>query len=251
MPDHNEKFSHAVTTLHDPLRETGCIAAWALDYAREGDPRVETLASPALTRMPDDNQVMVWFGMPTFETDRVRSATAPLLDLADVAAAMRLRDPADQRASLAAHAGARLMLGAALNMPPSRVRIHRGIHGKPLLQSDLHFSIAHTRAAVAVAVARRPVGIDIERKVPLPDMLAIAALMFASESRAALCSVEETSQPELFYRFWTLGEAFIKATGLGVFQGLDTFAFTPDGYPRLLRVTSEWGPADRWRFGFC
>ncbi len=176
----------------------------------------------------------------------------PLLDSSDVEAARRLRDPADQRASLAAHAGARLMLGAALNMSPSRVCIRRGIHGKPFLPGgNLHFSIAHTRVAVAVAVARRPVGIDIERKVPLADMLDIATIAFAPESRAALGSAEEGSKPDLFYRFWTLGEAFIKATGLGVFQGLDTFAFTPIGYPSLVRVTSDWGPADRWRFGCC
>jgi phosphopantetheinyl transferase len=199
--------------------------------------------------MPDEDQVLVWFGVPTFEIDVVRSATVPLLDSADVVAAMRLRDLADQRASLAAHAGARLMLGAALNLPPSRVQIRRGIHGKPLLLGDLHFSIAHTRAAVAVALARRPVGIDIEHKVPLPDMLAIATIAFAPESCEALGAAEQATQPELFYRFWTLGEAFIKATGLGVFQGLDTFSFTPFGHPRLLRVTSDWGPADRWRFG--
>jgi 4'-phosphopantetheinyl transferase len=175
----------------------------------------------------------------------------PFLDSADWAAAMRLRNPADQRASLAAHAGVRLMLGAALNIPPSQVRIHRGRHGKPLLLGNLHFSISHTRAAVAVALARHPVGIDIERNVPLPDMLALAAFAFAPEARMALESAPQKSQLELFYRFWTLGEAFIKATGLGVFQGLDTFAFTPVGHPRLVRVTPDWGPADRWRFGVC
>ena len=251
MSDHNDRFSHAVATSLHPRRETGCIAAWALDYARDGDPRIETLASPTLGRLPDENQIVVWFGVPTAETDTVRAATAPLLDSADLAAAMRLHNPADQRASLAAHAGARLMLGAALNVPPSQVRIHRGPRGKPLLHGNLHFSIAHTRAAVAVALARQPVGIDIERNLPLPDMLAIASIAFASEARAALESAEQKSQLELFYRFWTLGEAFIKATGLGVFQGLDTFAFTPVGHPRLIRVTSDWGPPDRWRFGCC
>ncbi len=61
MPDHNEKFSHAVITVRDPLRETGCVAAWALDYGRKGAPRIETLASAALARMPDEDEVMVWF----------------------------------------------------------------------------------------------------------------------------------------------------------------------------------------------
>jgi 4'-phosphopantetheinyl transferase len=139
-----------------------------------------------------------------------------------------------------------------MGIPPSRVQIHRGVHGKPLLdRDDLHFSLAHVRGAVAVALARRPAGIDIERKAALPDIDRIAATAFAPDSRMALDAVKGAARLDMFYRFWTLGEAFIKATGLGIFQGLDTFAFTPHGKPRLTRVNPQWGPAERWRFGFC
>jgi 4'-phosphopantetheinyl transferase len=248
----NDAFSRAVATIYNPVLETGCIAAWALDYAHRGDPRVEILASAALARLPDEDQVMVWLGATVSDTGAVRAAAAPLLDSEQEAAVMRLRDAADQRASLAAHAGVRLMLGAAMGVSPSSIRIHRGEHGKPLLEGgNLHFSLAHVRGAVAVALARRPVGIDIERKAALPDMGDIAATAFAPESCKALDAVEGEAQIEMFYRFWTLGEAFIKATGLGVFQGLDSFAFTPNGRPRLARVTPGWGSPDRWRFGLC
>jgi phosphopantetheinyl transferase len=144
------------------------------------------------------------------------------------------------------------MLGLAMGIPPSSVQIHRTVHGKPLLdRDDLHFSLAHARGAVAVALARRPAGIDIERKTALPDIDRIAATALAPDSRRALDAVKGAARLDLFYRFWTLGEAFIKATGLGLFQNLDSFAFTPNGEPRLTRVSSPWGPAERWRFGFC
>jgi 4'-phosphopantetheinyl transferase len=248
----NDTFSRAVATIYNPVLETGCIAAWALDYYHHGDPHVEILASAALARMPDEDQVMVWFGATDSDIGTVRAAAAPLLDPEEEVAAMRLRDGADQCASLAAHAAVRLMLGAATGVPPSSVRIHRGEHGKPLLVGgSLHFSLAHVRGAVAVALARRPVGIDIERKAALPDMDAIAATAFAPESYKAFDAVAGEVRTEMFYRFWTLGEAFIKATGLGVFQGLDSFAFTPNGPPRLTRVTPGWGSPKRWRFGFC
>ena len=95
---------------------------------------------------------MVWLGATDCDTSAVHAAAAPLLDPEEEAAVMRLRHAADQRASLAAHAGARLMLGAAMGVSPSSVRIHRGDHGKPLLEGgDLHFSLAHARDAVAVA----------------------------------------------------------------------------------------------------
>lgn len=72
---------------------------------------------------------------------------------------------------------------------------------------------------------------------------------FAREVCAALAAVPEKTETALFYRFWTLGEAYIKATGLGVSQGLKTFAFAADDPPRLSRATPGWGPPERWRFG--
>ena len=48
---------------------------------------------------------------------------------------------------------------------------------------------------------------------------------------------------------WTLGEAFIKATGEGVAQDLSSFAFTDHGAPALIRVSADWGPPERWCFG--
>jgi 4'-phosphopantetheinyl transferase len=246
----NDAFSRAVSTIYNPLREVGCVTAWALDYDHDSDPRAEILASAALARVPEEDQILIWLGAPNADISAVRAAAAPLLDPEEEVAAMRLHDAADQCASLAAHAGARIMLGAAIGVSPSRVRIRRGEYGKPLLDGGiLHFSLAHVRGAVAIALARRPVGIDIERKVVLPDINAIAATAFARESCKALDAAEGEARTEMFYRFWTLGEAFIKATGLGVFQGLDSFAFTPDGQPGLTRVTPGWGARERWRFG--
>ena len=54
----------------------------------------------------------------------------------------------------------------------------------------------------------------------------------------------------LFYRYWTLGEAFIKATGEGITQDLSSFAFTEEAVPALIRVSPGWGPIGRWRF-YC
>lgn len=252
MQELADAYSRVVPTFANPAAEAGCSAAWALDYAQNGDLRVEMLASAALARLPDHNQIMIWLGKTSSDVGSTHAAAAPLLLPEEQAAAMALHNPADRCASLAAHAALRLMLSGAMGITPLNIRIHRGVHGKPLLDCvDLHFSLAHVRGAVAVALARQPIGIDIERKAALPDMNMIAATAFAPESRTALDAVKSAARLDLFYRFWTLGEAFIKATGLGIFQGLDSFAFTPDGEPRLTRVGSPWGPVERWRFGFC
>ena len=165
---------------------------------------------------------MVWFGATNSDIGTVRAAAAPLLDREEEVAAMRLRDGADQCASLAAHAAVRLMLGAATGVAPSSVRIDLGEHGTPLLVGgSLHSSLAHVRGAVAVALARRPVGIDFERKAALPDMDAIAATAFAPELYKAFDAVEGEARTEMFYRFWTLGEAPLAWASFGVSTAAD------------------------------
>ena len=119
------------------------------------------------------------------------------------------------------------MLSAALGIRPVDVRIMRDPQGKPHLCTDqqvntpgrdLHFNISHTRGLVAVALAGRPVGIDVETPAEILDRDQVARLVFAPESLAALdASTTDDARNALFYRFWTLGEAF-KATGLGLAQ---------------------------------
>ena len=84
----------------------------------------------------------------------------------------------------------------------------------------------------------------------IDDLLSISDVVFAAEALVALANAaDRSSRTALFYRFWTLGEAFIKATGQGLGQGTKTFAFNTNDTPRLLRVNTEWGPAERWCFG--
>ena len=94
-------------------------------------------------------------------------------------------------------------------------------------------------------------GVDVERRRELPDLMAVARTIFAPEAYANLAArPERAARMALFYRYWTLGEAFIKATGEGIAQDLKSFAFTEEGVPALTRVSAVWGPARRWRF-YC
>jgi 4'-phosphopantetheinyl transferase len=82
-------------------------------------------------------------------------------------------------------------------------------------------------------------------------MMAVSRTAFAPEGHTALLARSGwAARRALFYRYWTLGEAFIKATGEGIAQDLTSFAFTEEGVPALTRVSGDWGPAGRWRF-YC
>jgi 4'-phosphopantetheinyl transferase len=180
-----------------------------------------------------------------------------ILDAATQARLARIADKQKLASVAIAHASLRLLLGAILDHPPNELSFGRGSRGKPYLVSprlapdeDLHFNLSHTQGAVAVALARQPVGVDIEMQRDLPDLLDIAETVFAPESVAALANTANGPQRRaLFYRHWTLGEALIKATGGGMSHDLKSFAFSSRGAPKLSRATGAFAHADQWAFG--
>ena len=169
-----------------------------------------------------------------------------------------LRTDQDQWSVAAARAAVRVLLSGYLDCPATDISFIRDERGKPCLDPRRHgkiahqlqFSISHTREVVAVAIARSRIGIDVEALIDLPDLMQVANMQFADEMLYELNAAEtDTERVEIFFRFWTLGEAFIKATGEGIAQGLKSFAFTSYGCPELTRVEKTWGPRGRWRFG--
>jgi 4'-phosphopantetheinyl transferase len=92
----------------------------------------------------------------------------------------------------------------------------------------LRFNISHTHGLVACAISH---GIDLGIDVEASDRaieLDIADRYFAPEEAALVRSAPADQGRCLFFRFWTLKEAFIKATGEGLSRPLASFAFTLD-----------------------
>jgi 4'-phosphopantetheinyl transferase len=247
-----------IRTVAGPPERSAHVAAWALDCGEAGVVRVSTLVRLAALppRPPKARELFLWFGAPSAaEWDDF----LPCLDRAERERAAKFHQAADRWCYAAAHAGLRTLLGTALGAAPTEIDFVFGPNGKPQLDPARHgagaaramqFNISHTRGLVAVAIAADAVGIDVECRKEMRDLVAVADRVFTTESRMALAeTAQEDARTAMFFRFWSLGEAFIKATGEGITQGFSTFAFTAHGAPRLLRVGDAWGPPARWRFG--
>ncbi len=227
--------------------------AWALERLATAPLTVHVASSLAIERRerPREDELILWFGVPD---PRQGPALLDWLSDEERARAARLRPDADRSTFAAAHAALRALLGPMVGCAPGALRFAAGVNGKPRLDHPdlggaIEFSLSHTSGCAAVAVAKVAVGVDVERRRPLSDLMTVAETVFAPEGRAALAAcVGEVRRTALFYRLWTLGEAFIKATGEGVAQDLAGFALTDAGAPALTRVTAPWGPALRWRF---
>ena len=97
-------------------------------------------------------------------------------------------------------------------------------YGKPYLRGEknLYFNISHSKNYVVCAFSDREVGIDIQvHKKGKGD---IAQRFFSMEDRALMEKLagEERSSEEIFFSMWTVKEAYMKLTGEGMRQGLDS-----------------------------
>ena len=104
-----------------------------------------------------------------------------------------------------------------------------GKHGKPSLTEhpELHFNISHADGIAAVIVSEHECGIDCEpiRKYN-PRMM---KRIFSDSEREAVETALDGQCNLMFFSFWTLKEAYVKAIGRGLSFPLREAAFAFEG----------------------
>lgn len=104
-----------------------------------------------------------------------------------------------------------------------------GTHGKPYLKAypDLHFSLSHSGRIAVCALAGQEVGVDIQQFGRIRDGL--AERFFSPEDQQLIREWEEygVRREEMFFRIWTIKEAYMKLTGEGMSQGLHSTRILP------------------------
>ena len=122
----------------------------------------------------------------------------------------------------AAHVFKREVVGARLGLAPEAVTFASG-EGRPRLarpHDATHVSLSHGNGAVAVAVANRPVGVDIEAIARTDDAVRLAARYF-EPAEARLIGESADAQFEFAWR-WTAKEALLKACEISLTEALAT-----------------------------
>jgi len=98
--------------------------------------------------------------------------------------------PAVRRQQILSRAALRIVLARSLGCPPAALRFVTDPSGKPRLAGGApHFSVSHSGDWGLIAVTPLgPVGVDIERCVPISELEAIAERSFAPAAARALLS---------------------------------------------------------------
>lgn len=181
------------------------------------------------------------------------AAAAALLGEDERLRAARLVAEQDARRFVVARAALRLILAGYLGRPPQSLRFRYSPSGKPALDpSDaprsLAFNLSHAgHYALLACMAAGQVGVDVERVVPL-DYDEIVRLAFSEAEARSLRALDEGERRRAFFLGWTRKEAYLKARGEGLTDGLQlvTVALDPAQPAALLEDRRDPGAPATW-----
>lgn len=122
------------------------------------------------------------------------------------ARAARILDPVRRMRFVARRAALREILGEYAEWP------------------EVQFSTSDSGDVAVVAVAARPVGVDIELEKARRSIDRIAERMFAPDEREALAALDGAARRGLFHRCWVGKEAYAKGIGRGLAMRFDEFS---------------------------
>jgi 4'-phosphopantetheinyl transferase len=131
--------------------------------------------------------------------------------------AERYRVDAARRQFIVARATLRRILGARLGVAPVDVPISHTGTGKPAVPgADFHFNVTHTEGLGLIALAQRPVGIDVELLRTLANSEGLVRRFFSQRECEDYLALPTELRTTGFFRGWTCKEALIKASGLSI-----------------------------------
>lgn len=142
----------------------------------------------------------------------------------------------DRHAYVAGHLAVRLLLADRLGLPPREIVLLREAcpgcgkpHGRPAVapHHGLHFSLSHTRELAMVALAGRPVGVDVET-LPAEHTIEQLVDQFHPAETASVRGLPRPLRPDRFARVWVRKEAYLKGLGIGLGRPLEADDLTGD-----------------------
>lgn len=121
--------------------------------------------------------------------------------------------------------GLRMQYNLPFSMEEIEAELEKGEHGKPYFRHfpQIHFNISHSQGIAACAISDYEVGIDVEKIAPL--RASVARRILAEKELEFLQTFDKAGQEEMFCRFWTLKESYLKLDGSGLTRDLREVAF--------------------------
>lgn len=200
-------------------------------------PESDTLPQLPVLPLPLTGLDLWWVPLPTLDQAALLAGAGRCLSAEEQQRLQSQRLPKGQFQFLFTRVMLRHLLSAYHpELLPAQWHIGKAASGRPQLapeQTPLSFNLTHSHDGLLFAFSQfADPGIDVEWLLRQVEVEGIAQRYFLPDEYAEINAVAEADlsvQPELFHRFWTLKEAAVKASGLGLARGLAHFHFSQPG----------------------
>jgi 4'-phosphopantetheinyl transferase len=213
--------------------------------------QVSTWSLPPKSLSLQTGEVHVW-RIELEQPDDFLEKSRATLELDELERAARFHFEKHRRRFIAGRGFLREILSRYLETKPGALKFLYGPYGKPALageheRSSVRFNMSHSHNAALLALTEaKQIGVDVEHIRADFATEDIARRFFSCVEVDSFNALPGEEQAAAFFRCWTRKEAFIKATGKGLSQSLDSFDVTlaPALPAALVRVEDD--DASRW-----
>lgn len=200
----------------------------------------------------------VWITSPSIQDPDLLASYRSLLSPDELERQGRFVFPHHRQAFLVTRALVRTTLSHYVpKVAPAEWVFYQNEYGRPEVSATqaggpLRFNISHTDEWIVCLVNYAfDAGIDVETTTRVKQPTQLAEHFFSQEEIAELFALPEAERRQRFFCYWTLGEAYIKAKGMGLSIPLDHFGFSLDEMPKIqasFRPSLGDDPRE-WQFG--
>jgi 4'-phosphopantetheinyl transferase len=155
---------------------------------------------------------------------------------------------------LRSHGILRAILSRYCGIPAAELPIETADGGKPFIgdrAGSLRFNLSHSGDWMALGItAGHELGVDIEIASREVDWQVIAKDYFHPREMQAIAGIADLNQRvEVFFRVWTLKEAYLKAAGRGLAGGLERVEVEvhQDRFPAFVTLPGDEIETRRWQ----
>lgn len=164
----------------------------------------------------------------TPDTGREESALA-CLNQEEQSRCSKYWHPAPRRRFALCRAALRSLVSSQLGCRNEQLAFEVNSYEKPFAvvqgaPAPISFNVSHSGNHGLIAFAPQGrLGVDIEQRVPRADMDGLIETVFGPDERADLAAAHSERKVHLFFSFWTMKEALIKALGMGLYTDISAF----------------------------
>ncbi|MDP2127178.1 MAG: 4'-phosphopantetheinyl transferase superfamily protein [Pseudohongiella sp.] len=189
-----------------------------------------------------------WVPLPELDYEKLLTGYVDCLSPEELHRLQSRRLPKGQFQFLFTRVALRHLLSAYHPLiAPGEWLVYRSGSGRPYIsqaQTPLSFNLTHTHDCLIFAFSQyADPGVDVEKLSRATEFEGIAKRYFSIQEYSEFLELPETERIVFFYRLWTLKEAAVKASGLGLARGLRRFQFSQrqgrDSLTDLIDVTDQ------------